>query len=292
MHDRTASDEAPGSGFDYAPLGADDDASGKPKRRRSGSSTLPGPATSGEGKPAMNHNVKVILAIVLLAGLSESIGFGATLTAYLYMATGDKNVRVGYLESCLGLTKLLTALPMGDLSDKYGRTPAARTGTFAYTFASAMTFYCVITKAGYHGNNETLAFWVWAVAMCLWGFGKGVVDGPVLALFADSIPTGDRTKFYFYLYVVFWVGALAGPVMAIVVFATQSNDWTFAELSVVLYVALTFKMINALLLWFVKDSESLGDTAAHVDGTEGDADPEENSEGESVGLLPDRKSVV
>ncbi len=115
--------------------------------------------------------------------------------------------------------------------------------------------------------------------MCLWGFGKGVVDGPVLALFADSIPTGDRwvqaatllstelqpcvyrtssqhrpiasradacftprTKFYFYLYVVFWVGALAGPVMAIVVFATQSNDWTFAELSVVLYVALTFKV--------------------------------------------------
>ena len=53
-------------------------------------------------------------------------------------------------------------------------------------------------------------------------------------LFADSIPTGDRTTYYFYLYVVYWVGALAGPVIAIVVFATQSNDWTFAELSVVL----------------------------------------------------------
>lgn len=53
--------------------------------------------------------------------------------------TTTQNVRVGYLESCLGLTKLLTALPMGDLSDKYGRTPAARTGTFAYTLASIMT---------------------------------------------------------------------------------------------------------------------------------------------------------
>ena len=63
----------------------------KPKRRRSGSSTLPGPALGGDvDKPKMNHNVKVILAIVLLAGLSESIGFGATLTAYLYMATGDE----------------------------------------------------------------------------------------------------------------------------------------------------------------------------------------------------------
>ena len=45
-------------------------------------------------------------------------------------------------------------------------------------------------------------------------------------------------------------------------------------------------MVNALLLWFVKDSEALGETAGHVDGTEGDVDPEENSEGESVGLLP------
>lgn len=26
-------------------------------------------------------------------------------------------------------------------------------------------FYCVVTKAGYHGNNETLAFWVWAVSL-------------------------------------------------------------------------------------------------------------------------------
>ena len=45
-------------------------------------------------------------------------------------------------------------------------------------------------------------------------------------------------------------------------------------------------MINAFLLWFVKDSEALGDSAAHVDGTEADGDPEENIEGESVGLLP------
>ena len=58
----------------------------------------------------------------------------------------------------------------------------------------------------------------------------------------DAFATRDRTKYYYYLYVIFWVGALAGPVMAIVVFATQSNDWTFAELSVVLYVALAFKV--------------------------------------------------
>ena len=84
-------EEEPGSGFDYSPLADGDDVGNDaPKRRRSGSSSVPGPAAGTEDKPKTNHNVKIILVIVLLAGLSESIGFGATLTAYLYMATGDE----------------------------------------------------------------------------------------------------------------------------------------------------------------------------------------------------------
>lgn len=61
---------------------------------------------------SLNRNVKFILIIVAFSGLSESMGFGAALSAYLYLSTGKSNIRIGFLESCMGLTKLLTALPM------------------------------------------------------------------------------------------------------------------------------------------------------------------------------------
>ena len=219
----------------------------------------------------LNHNVRLILVIVLFAGLSESLGFGSALSAYLFKITGKENINVGYLESAMGITKLLTALPVGSISDKYGRAPVGRVGSFAYTAASAMTAYCLVANAMSRGgsdddgrgkadddddddandSNEGLnskMFALWAVALCLWGFGRGVVDGPVLALFADSVPTGDRARFYLYLFYVFWAGALAGPVAAVGIFSAQRDEWTYRELSVVLVAALAFKMVNAVLL--------------------------------------------
>jgi hypothetical protein len=240
------------------------------------------PLTMLERWSKENRNVRLILAIVAFAGLSESMGFGAALSAYLYISTGRSNLRVGFLESAMGLTKLVTALPMGDFADNYGRAPVGKMGAFAYTIATAMTVYAIIARTlaqkgsgggggGYDTDDDDsddadalYIFWLWIVALCLWGFGKGVVDGPVLALFADSVATGDRTKYYFYLYVVWWFGALAGPMVAVMIFLCLSNDWTFKELSVVLYVALAFKLANAAQLCFLKDSDALGDEAAHV----------------------------
>ena len=31
-------------------------------------------------------------------------------------------------------------------------------------------------------------------AMCLWGFVQGIASGPIQALYADSIPTGNRAE--------------------------------------------------------------------------------------------------
>lgn len=41
----------------------------------------------------LNRNVRNILGLVLLAGISESMGFGATLSSYLYISTGKSNFR-------------------------------------------------------------------------------------------------------------------------------------------------------------------------------------------------------
>ena len=60
---------------------------------------------------------------------------------------------------------------------------------------------------------------------------EGVVDGPVMELFADSVPMGDRVIFYCCLYLAFWSGALAGPMAGGALFLAQDNGWTFAARS-------------------------------------------------------------
>jgi MFS family permease len=86
----------------------------------------------------------------------------------------------------MGVAKLLTALPMGDIADRYGRAPVSRAGSIAYTAATAMTLFAIIVRATKNlsddvaDTNSVIA--LWAIALCLWGIGKGVVDGPVLAL--------------------------------------------------------------------------------------------------------------
>ena len=219
-----------------------------------------------------NYNVRLILIIVAFAGLSESLAFGSALASYLYLSTGESNLRVGFLESIIGISKLLTALPVGDLSDRFGRSPIGKVGSFAYTAGSVMTVYAIVTRAADSGGgaDPQSIFVLWAVAMGLWGFGKGVVDGPVLALFADSVPTGDRARYYYYLFLVFWFGALAGPACAIAIFLSQSNDWTFTELATVLLVGVGFKMCNAVLLLFLRDSEALGAAADHAEAANPD----------------------
>jgi len=86
--------------------------------------------------------------------------------------------------------------------------------------------------------------------------------------FADSVPTGDRSTYYYYLFLAFWFGALAGPAVAICLFLGQGNSWTFADLASVLLVGVAFKMANAVLLWFLKDEHALGAMAAHVSFSE------------------------
>jgi hypothetical protein len=114
------------------------------------------------------------------------------------------------------------------------------------------------------GADDATTLGLWCAALCLWGFGKGVVDGPVLALFADSVPTGDRSTFYYYLFLAFWFGALAGPLVGVLLFLSQSNSWTFPELASVILVGCGFKVVNAVLLCFLKDSEALGAEADHI----------------------------
>jgi hypothetical protein len=131
--------------------------------------------------------------------------------------------------------------------------------------------------SGPDGSDGAATLGLWCAALCLWGFGKGVVDGPVLALFADSVPTGDRATYYYYLFLAFWFGALAGPLVGVALFMSQANAWTFPELASVILVGCGFKLVNAALLCFLKDEAALGAAANHIGAPAAAATPDSSA---------------
>ena len=60
-------------------------------------------------------------------------------------------------------------------------------------------------------------------AMVMWGFASGVFNGPAQALFADSLPLGERSKWYSYLAMCYMLPGVGGPAIAIVLLKTYGN---------------------------------------------------------------------
>ena len=46
----------------------------------------------------------------------------------------------------------------------------------------------------------------------------------------DSIPTGDRSRWYLYLYVGGMLASVVGPLISVLGFIYWGNDWTLPEL--------------------------------------------------------------
>lgn len=130
-------------------------------------------------------------------------------------------------------------------------------------FAVAGTLYAVVADE-LHPNEEGLAYILLIVAMCLWGLSGGVISGPIQALYADSIPTGERSRYYLYLSGCWLLSSCVGPAVAIAVFLTRSNDWTLGELRTVIFVGLSGELVVAFMLFLFRDSKALGRESDHI----------------------------
>lgn len=125
-----------------------------------------------------SHNVSLTFLLVGFYACADSMWAGTVLAAYLYIQTGNSNAKVAYVEAAVGLTTLITALPVGYIADMYGRTKAFVFGGVCLLVANVVTTWTIA---------EDESYIILLIAMCLWGVGNGVILGPVYALFADSL---------------------------------------------------------------------------------------------------------
>ena len=73
-------------------------------------------------------------------------------------------------------------------------------------------------------------------ALCLWGAVQSIINGPAQALYADSIETGERSRYFTYAFSLCMVASVLGPVVAILLFVVHSDSWSPATLRTVFLV--------------------------------------------------------
>ena len=96
-----------------------------------------------------------------------------------------------------------------------------------------------------HGNFQ----WYLLCASCgMWGVYSGLYGPSMEALFADSIETGQRAKFYTIRNVVQTVARATGPLLALVAFYLLNDQWTLPTLTWVLTGGLVLTIVPSLVL--------------------------------------------
>jgi MFS family permease len=117
---------------------------------------------------------------------------------------------VGQVQGLKGLATVLTAIPVGIFSDKFKRHHIAR-------FASCLDAAAIATSTTAILANASYKFVLFLLASVFWGM-SGACDSSVDALFADSVPTGQRAAQFTRMISMSRVFLGAGPLLAATIF--------------------------------------------------------------------------
>jgi len=212
----------------------------------------------------VNHNVFLNLLLALFYGVSGSLWNGTAYAAYLKQLGHNRNGPVGDIEAVNGLASLLTALPVGYLADKIGRSKIIAFGGILLLLTSILQII-VLQWAGTEEEkdqrNETTTLITMGVIMAFWGVGDGIVNGPASALYADSTPEGKRSMYYNYLFAIYMVASSVGPLVSIILFQTLGDVWDLYHLRLIIYVGMGIEIFNSLLMMLFDDDKALEESS-------------------------------
>jgi len=220
----------------------------------------------GKERLRVNHNVFLNLALAFTYGVSSSLWNGTAFAAYLKLLGHDKNGPLGDIEAVFGLASLLTALPVGYMADKIGRSKIIAGGGILILVTAVLqigVLEWVGTSVNFATEKQQLtAMIAMGVIMALWGVGDGIVKGPASALYADSIPEGKRSLYYNYFFVFYMVASAIGPLVSIILFQSLGDVWDLYHLRMVIYVGMGIEIFNSLLMLLFDDAKALDEPSS------------------------------
>ena len=227
----------------------------------------------------LNHNVFLNLVLYVLYGIGYSLWTGTVVVAYLKRLGHNHNGPVGDIEAVNGMAVLFSALPVGYLADRIGRSRVISAGGVLYIVTSvvhvALLLWIGVDETNLSYSKSQTALVLLAITMALWGIGSGVVSGPAQALYADSTPEGQRSTYFAYQFAAYILASAIGPILSIVLFQSLGDDWDLYHLRAVMFVGIGLSGANAVLMFFFDDAKALDEPEEEQEEKTNDHGPTE-----------------
>ncbi|RHY07267.1 hypothetical protein DYB25_007960 [Aphanomyces astaci] len=188
------------------------------------------------------HNVKLSYLFTITFWSCRSIIFQQVLSGYVYVLT-QSNEPVGMVKGIQGVVQMISAVPGGWACDHFRRDTILK-------ISSVLGIFCALLSvvAFYMGHLMMIyvAFGFWGVFSAL--------QGPALeALFADSIPNGERSFPITIKHMLMNTAMVAGPGLCIVFFLIYGDSWSLEGLQNVLIIGTVIGVPPLVLLFFFND---------------------------------------
>ncbi|EQC33405.1 hypothetical protein SDRG_08920 [Saprolegnia diclina VS20] len=188
------------------------------------------------------HNVKLAFLFTITFWSCRSIIFQQVLSGYVYVLTGS-NEPVGMVKGIQGVVQMVAAIPGGYACDHFRRDTVLKVSAVLGLVCIAMSM--VAFGIG-HLNLIYITFGFWGLFCAL--------QRPALeALFADSIPNGERAYPITIKYTLMNTAMVAGPAICIIFFQIYGDTWSLEGLQFVLLVGTVIGVPPLLLLFFFND---------------------------------------
>ena len=212
------------------------------------------------------------IAVSLVDNTRNSLGIAVD--AYMLKKTGS-NWRVGLMEGFSGIGSILVGAAAGYLADKIGRAALLRASAVACIARSAALLVVIVYFEPRHAVANAICYILFAAGL-IEGLLFGFQLAPLDALFTDSTPAGDRTRYFARRGSAANVGLAAGPALSVAIFLASSNTWTLPDLSAVILTAVAFGVGEAALLCLLRDLPKTESSSSGSGGGDGRASGSDN----------------
>mmetsp|Transcript_9203 Transcript_9203/g.14146 ORF Transcript_9203/g.14146 Transcript_9203/m.14146 type:complete len:538 (+) Transcript_9203:169-1782(+) len=199
--------------------------------------------TASDDNPPRSRNIRLTLIYTLLAFAGRSMWSQSVLSTFVFLLRHNNAEAVGFITAAMGISQLIVSFPVGYLADRYRRDTMLKLAS-VIGFCSICLVYVAILKDSY----------VWLTfALSVWGAFWGTTNTSLGALYADSIPQGERSKYFMQRAMLVNTGTMAGPTTALILFALLGDEWTLKECGLVIAVGNTLCFPALVILCLFDD---------------------------------------